>query len=94
MNYKLFGRTGIYISPLILGCMMFGQKTNYKDSAAIIDKSIDLGINFLDTANVYGNGASEEFVGKALKGNKKSYQILFGSLVFDYCYSVHTPIFR
>mgnify|MGYP003330011997 FL=1 len=79
MNYKLFGRTGIYISPLILGCMMFGQKTNYKDSAEIIDKSIDLGINFLDTANVYGNGASEEFVGKALKENKKRNDIFLAT---------------
>tara|TARA_Y100001970_G_scaffold76747_1_gene97476 strand:+ start:3746 stop:4750 length:1005 start_codon:yes stop_codon:yes gene_type:complete len=81
MNYKLFGRTGIYISPLILGCMMFGQKTNYKDSAAIIDKSIDLGINFLDTANVYGNGASEEFVGKALRENKKRSDIFLATKV-------------
>ena len=81
MTYKLFGRTGIYISPLILGCMMFGQKTNYKDSAEIIDKSIDLGINFLDTANVYGNGASEEFVGKALKENKKRNDIFLATKV-------------
>ena len=69
MNYKLFGRTGVYISPLVLGCMMFGQKTDLVNTRKIIDRAIDEGINFLDTADVYGKGASEEFVGDALKRN-------------------------
>ena len=71
MEYKLFGRTGVHISPLVLGCMMFGQKTDLEDTCAIIDSALGSGINFLDTADVYGNGASEKFVGEALQRNGK-----------------------
>ena len=50
MDYRNFGRTGVKVSPLCLGCMMFGGETNPKDSYAIIDRAIDAGINFLDVA--------------------------------------------
>ena len=56
MDYRNFGRTGVKVSPLCLGCMMFGGETNPKDSYAIIDRAIDAGINFLDVANVYNRG--------------------------------------
>ena len=69
MEYRYLGRTGIRVSPLCLGCMMFGMKTELEDSCRIIDKAIGNGINFLDTANVYSTGRSEEFVGEALKRN-------------------------
>ena len=69
MEYRYLGRTGIRVSPLCLGTMMFGGKTTPEDSYPIIDKAIDRGINFLDTANVYVNGESEETVGEALKRN-------------------------
>ncbi|MEX0783537.1 MAG: aldo/keto reductase [Dehalococcoidia bacterium] len=72
MEYRLFGRTGMKVSDLCLGAMMFGSKTNPEDSAAIIDRALDAGINFIDTANVYsGRGKSEEAVGDALKRNGK-----------------------
>ena len=71
MKYNLFGRTGVHVSQLVLGCMMFGQKTGLEDTCRIVDRAIDEGINFLDTADVYGKGASEEFVGEALKRNSK-----------------------
>ncbi len=68
-DYRLFGRTGIKVSPLSLGCMMFGGKTDLAESCRIIDRALDLGINILDTANVYNEGRSEEVTGEALKRN-------------------------
>lgn len=65
-----FGRTGVSVSQLCLGCMMFGARTGLEDSCRIIDRALDGGINFFDTANVYSRGASEEVVGEALKRNK------------------------
>ncbi len=69
MDYRPLGRTGIRVSPLTLGCMMFGGRTEPDDSYAIIDKAIDAGINLLDTANVYSTGRSEVVTGEALKRN-------------------------
>ena len=69
MDYRYLGRTGIRVSPLCLGTMMFGGRTTPEDSYAIIDHAIDAGVNFLDTANVYVNGRSEEVVGEALRLN-------------------------
>lgn len=71
MEYRQLGRTGLQVSRLCLGCMMFGGKTAPEDSYAIIDKALDEGINFLDTANVYSRGRSEEVTGEALKRNGK-----------------------
>ena len=77
MDYRSLGRTGMMVSPLCLGCMMFGDKTTPEDSYAIIDRAIDAGINFLDTANVYTRGRSEEVTGEALKRNgKREYVVL------------------
>jgi aryl-alcohol dehydrogenase-like predicted oxidoreductase len=67
MNYRNLGRTGIKVSELCLGCMNFGGKTELEDSCAIIGQALEAGINFLDTANVYSRGRSEEFVGEALQ---------------------------
>jgi aryl-alcohol dehydrogenase-like predicted oxidoreductase len=67
MEYRTLGRTGIKVSPLCLGAMMFGGRTEFEDGVAIIDKAIDQGINFIDTANVYNRGISEEIVGEAIK---------------------------
>lgn len=69
MDYRYLGRTGIRVSPLCLGCMNFGGKTTAEDSYTIIDRAIDAGINFFDTANVYSTGKSEEVTGEALKRN-------------------------
>ena len=81
MDYKLFGRTGVYVSPLVLGCMMFGQKTDIDDTCKIIDHAIGEGVNFLDTADVYGKGASEEFVGEALQNNGKRNEVFLATKV-------------
>jgi aryl-alcohol dehydrogenase-like predicted oxidoreductase len=81
MDYRSFGRTGMKVSPLCLGCMNFGGKTNASDSYAIIDRALDAGINFLDTANVYGRGASEEVVGQALQRNGQRDRIVLATKV-------------
>src|SRR5437764_1313624 len=67
MHYRSLGRTGVKVSELCLGAMMFGGRTQHEDGVAIIDKAIDAGINFIDTANVYNQGRSEEVVGDAVK---------------------------
>ena len=72
MEYRLFGRTGVKVSPVCLGAMNFGGVTNESDSLPIIHAALAAGINFIDTANVYNAGQSEAVVGKALKGRRDS----------------------
>ena len=81
MEYRNLGRTGVKVSELCLGCMMFGGRTGEEDSFGIIDRAIDAGINFLDTANVYSLGASEEVVGKALARDGKRDAIVLATKV-------------
>lgn len=81
MEYRSLGRTGVKVSELCLGCMMFGGKTAAAESYAIIDRAIDAGINFLDTANVYGRGESERVTGEALKRNGKRASIVLATKV-------------
>jgi aryl-alcohol dehydrogenase-like predicted oxidoreductase len=68
MEHRSLGRTGVQVSPLCLGTMMFGAWGNrdHDDSIRIIHAALDAGINFIDTADVYARGESEEIVGKAL----------------------------
>ena len=70
MDYRLLGRTGVRVSPLCLGTMMFGGQTTEADSIRIIHKALDLGINFVDTADMYVTGESERIVGKAIAGRR------------------------
>ncbi len=72
MQYRYLGNTGVQVSPLCLGTMMFGGQTSEEDSRAIIDKAIDLGINFIDTADMYNAGESEAVLGRALKGRREN----------------------
>jgi len=81
MEYKLFGRTGVYVSPIVLGCMMFGQKTDLDVTCEIIDYALGKGVNFLDTADVYGGGSSEDFVGEALQRNGKRNDVFLATKV-------------
>ena len=81
MDYRSLGRTGVMVSELCLGCMNFGGATPDNDSLDIIDKAIDEGINFLDTANVYSRGLSETVVGKALQRNGKRNNIVLATKV-------------
>jgi len=73
MKYHTLGRTGIKVSRYCLGAMMFGAvggNPDHNDSIRIIHKALDAGINFVDTADAYSHGASEEIVGKAFKGRR------------------------
>jgi aryl-alcohol dehydrogenase-like predicted oxidoreductase len=72
MQFRTLGRTGIKVSPYALGAMMFGAIGNpdHDDSIRIIHKALDAGINFVDTADAYSRGESEEIVGKALQGRR------------------------
>jgi len=72
MERRLLGRTGVSVSKLCLGAMMFGSwgNTDHDDSIRIIHAALDGGVNFIDTADVYGPRDSEEIVGKALKGRR------------------------
>ena len=72
MEHRQLGATGVLVSPLCLGTMMFGAwgNTDHDESIRIIHRALDEGINFVDTADVYARGESEEIVGKALEGRR------------------------
>src|SRR6188472_3947004 len=74
MEMRVLGTTGVKVSPLCLGAMMFGSwgNTDHDESIRIIHRALDAGLNFIDTADVYSRGESEEIVGKALKGRRDS----------------------
>ena len=78
MELRSLGRTGVKVSPLCLGAMMFGAwgETERDESIRIIHRALDAGINFIDTADVYSRGESEEIVGKALAGGRRDNVIL------------------
>jgi aryl-alcohol dehydrogenase-like predicted oxidoreductase len=78
VEYRSLGRTGVKVSPLCLGAMMFGGWGNpdHDDSIRIIHRALDAGINFIDTADVYSRGESEEIVGKALAGGRRDDVVL------------------
>jgi aryl-alcohol dehydrogenase-like predicted oxidoreductase len=88
MIYRSLGRTGVQVSALCLGCMNFGGRADERDSTAIIERAVDAGINFIDTANVYGHdpadfsvgrGRSEQIVGKVLKQSGKRERIILAT---------------
>jgi aryl-alcohol dehydrogenase-like predicted oxidoreductase len=78
MEYRNLGATGVQVSPLCLGAMMFGAWGNpdHDDSVRIIHRALDAGINFIDTADVYSQGESEEIVAKALAGGRRDDVVL------------------
>jgi aryl-alcohol dehydrogenase-like predicted oxidoreductase len=78
MDQRTLARTGVHVSPLCLGAMMFGAwgETDHDKSIAIIHRALDAGINFIDTADVYARGESETIVGKALAGGRRDHVVL------------------
>jgi aryl-alcohol dehydrogenase-like predicted oxidoreductase len=75
MNYRYLGRSALQVSPLCLGAMMFGGETDEPTAKRIIDKAFDQGINFIDTADVYHAGRSEQIVGRAVAARRDSWVI-------------------
>jgi aryl-alcohol dehydrogenase-like predicted oxidoreductase len=78
MEYRPLGRSGVSVSQLCLGAMMFGRFGNpdHEDSIKIIHRALDAGINFIDTADVYSGGESEQIVGQALAGGRRENVVL------------------
>jgi len=70
MDYRKLGHSGLKVSPLCLGTMMFGAQTEEADAARILAHAKDAGINFVDTANAYNEGRSEEVLGRLVKPNR------------------------
>ena len=81
MEYRSLGRTGVMVTPLCLGAMNFGGPTDEETSIEIINRALEAGINFVDTADVYGRGESERIVGKALTENGKRDEIVLATKV-------------
>ncbi|MGE4240038.1 aldo/keto reductase [Ramlibacter sp.] len=75
MQLRNLGRTGLKVSPLCLGAMMFGDQTQEADAARIVDRAREAGVNFIDTADVYAAGRSEEIVGRAVKADRDRWVI-------------------
>lgn len=71
MEYRRLGASGVEVSPICLGTMTFGDRTGAAEAQRIVDIAYDAGINFVDTANAYGNGASEKIVGSAIKEQRR-----------------------
>lgn len=91
MEYTKLGNTGLTVSKLCLGCMSFGDASrgfhsgwllDEEKSRAIIKKALDLGINFFDTANVYGKGTSEEYLGRALRDFADRDEVVIATKLF------------
>lgn len=72
MQYRTLGRTGVQVSSLALGAMNFGRigRTTQDEATAIVDVALEAGVNVIDTADMYGDGESEEMVGKAIAGRR------------------------
>src|SRR5882757_10863843 len=71
MRQRLLGSTGLVVSELCLGAMTFGRETAESESHAILDRFVEAGGNFVDTADIYSAGASEEIVGRWLKQQRR-----------------------
>ncbi len=70
MEYRRLGRSGVYVSPLCLGTMMFGDRTDQREAVRIVGLARDAGVNFVDTADVYSHGQSERVVGRAIADHR------------------------
>lgn len=72
MRERTLGRTGLRVTPICLGAMTLGTQVPEAESVTLIKKAMEMGINFIDTADGYAEGKSEEIIGKAIKGNRDS----------------------
>jgi aryl-alcohol dehydrogenase-like predicted oxidoreductase len=70
MKYRNLGRAGLKVSEIGLGTLEFGRRLNERESISVMDYALDMGINFIDTADVYNDGRTEEYVGKAIRGKR------------------------
>src|SRR5205807_3420043 len=87
MNYTNLGKTGLKVSRICLGCMSYGLEErkwglNEEQGRPFIKRALELGINFFDTANMYGNGRSEEVLGRALRDFAKRDEAVIATKVY------------
>src|ERR1700739_1675293 len=73
MQYRQLGRSGLKISPICLGTMMFGGPADEATSGRIAARAREAGVNFIDTADAYSNGHSEQVVGRAISNNRQNW---------------------
>ncbi|MFQ3620896.1 MAG: aldo/keto reductase [Spirochaetales bacterium] len=83
MQYRMFGRTGVMVSSLALGTMNFGNPTSEEEAIRILQRAVEAGINFIDTANVYNKGETERIVGKALKAMGNRDKLFIATKVYN-----------
>lgn len=83
MNYRTLGRSGVLVSPLCLGAMNFGDPTSEAEAFQILQRALEAGVNFIDTANSYNKGESERIVGKFLKEHQRRDQVVLATKVFS-----------
>ena len=82
MQYRNLGRSGLRVSEIALGSWLtFGSAVEREETAKIIRRAFDLGVNFFDTADVYAKGAAEKFLGGALTGVRRE-ELVIGTKVF------------
>lgn len=81
MEYRSLGRTGMQVSKLSLGTMLFGGETGEAEAAALVERAIEAGVNSIDTANIYGRGRSEEILGRALVQTGKRQRLALATKV-------------
>jgi len=79
MKQVAFAATGMQVSEMCLGAMMFGGRCDAAESARVVDAALDAGVNFLDTAAMYCDGATEEVLGRILKGRRE--RVILGAKV-------------
>ncbi len=83
MEYRRLGRSGLKVSPLVLGTMNFGKPTEKEDAFAIVDGALDAGINLIDCADIYNKGEAERILGEALERNGRRHHVVLTSKVFN-----------
>lgn len=85
MKYRNLAKTGLQVSVVGLGTNNFGRKLDEKKSVSVVENALEAGVNFIDTANIYGGGLSEEYLGKALQGKRENVLITtkFGVKISD-----------
>jgi aryl-alcohol dehydrogenase-like predicted oxidoreductase len=79
MDYRLLGRTGVRVSPICIGTMNFGSPTPEDEAARIIERALDAGVNFFDTANSYNAGESEAVIGRALAASGRRHELVLAT---------------
>ncbi|MCY4087999.1 MAG: aldo/keto reductase [Actinomycetia bacterium] len=79
LSYRPLGRTGVQVTDICLGTMMFGWRTEEPEAIAMVDAALDAGVNFIDTANVYNEGKSETAIGKALAPSSKRDKVVLAT---------------